>query len=805
MAELDHQTAMLVDQLHEAWSTNAKPSYYMSFRDQILSRREQVDTCVATLKAVVTVACPEIAETYRYFDPKWEELFALAEAIDLGNEEYDNSTPRKRKRTYNEVNRARNLAVVSALWSPRVVRYYGWNTAAQGQLKLLRACAMEYPHFSNQFCPRLNRILLDRHCEAIQFGRLKTLNEAPLQIHRDLHILVNQCIVPDLVTEELWINSNDGAVPIDQDGRLLRDLRPHHVQQHLLCKDKFGMLIARGEHDQSQVAFEKISNPLVTPQTYGHYFANENDSLAVEPDLTVPRADIFAPSFVETLRDDFAANFHPETSSLDLSILSHDELDLTNLSARTFDVTFNPFENFFFENTSPEVPEQYTVGHTILKSTATKKRRRDGDSGRRSPTSARQPAVPVRSASRNGMASSKPEKLGARNPVAGPVNSCLLVGEPVSSNNGPHTLEQELHDKYHHLLTSCLRQQDGDVGEQRRMRSQWLNPETQWARIWSTSATGNLQPGSAPSKADSDVLYYLANDFIEAVQIGEVFQQPVVIKEAFTDAGMHDYQHFASLLEDASRSDEQVDVRCLDKKGPMHVPLNKLTSYLQSRPDSEKDLYASTARSVVKCHRPLFTMLKRFRLLESLSEGFNDSRPSTLLKAMSVSFNTISFPGAFSGACLDTLAGSWHRNLYGVKFLMIVPASDIPVDEIPGLMEPGHEWVPRGKQRLIALEDNDVLFIPPGLRLVQAWYSPGTCLTEQGMLWDELSVLAILESIAWRYQHGFAEDDHVAPQLRRVITNLEQLITKQPDRFRASMAREEFKCNFRKAIRIWTT
>lgn len=201
---------------------------------------------------------------------------------------------------YNETNRIRNLAVVSALWSPRVVRHYGWNTAAQGQMKLLRACAIKHPHFSNQFYPQLNRILLDRHCEAISLGRFKTLNEAPLQI-----------------------------------------------------------------------------------------------------------------------------------------------------------------------------------------------------------------------------------------------------------------------------------------------------------------------------------------------------------------------QHFASLLDDASRSDEQVDVRCLDQTDPMLVPLNELTGYLKSRPDLEKDLYAPTARSVEKCHRPLFTMLKRSRLLESLSEGFNDSRPSTMLKAMSISFNTISFPGAFSGAYLDTLAGSW--------------------------------------------------------------------------------------------------------------------------------------------------
>lgn len=818
MAELDHQTEMLVDQLHDAWSMNAKPSCYISFRDQILSRREQVDTCVTTLKAVVTVTCPEIAEKERYSDPRWEELFALAETIDSGNEENDGSTPGKRKRTYNETNRIRNLAVVSALWSQRVIRQYGWNTAAQGQMKLLRACAMKYPHFSNQFCPRLNRVLLDRHCEAISFGRLKTLNEAPLQIHRDLHILALESVVPDPMIEDLWINSTDGAVPVDQNGRLLKDLRPHHVRQHLLCKDSFGMLVARGEYDEydeSQVAVEQLLSPLLTPSTYGHYFANDDEIFAVGPDLTVSPANVFAPSSVETLWDNYTANFHLENLGPELehaqttpSTLNCGELDLANLPEGSVDVALNGFEDFLLDNTfAPEVPEQHSAGNATLSSTATRKRRRrrGSDSSRQSRTSAPQSAVHVTSASRIDNASSNPKKRGGPGPESGPVESCLCVGTPVSDGNGRLTLEEELHSRYYQLLSSHLKGQGDDVGEQRRMRSQWLTPETQWARIWSISATGSLLPGSAASKADSDVLYYLAHDFIEAAQNGEVFQQPVVIKEAFTDAGMHDYQHFASLLDDASRSDEQVDVRCLDKTDPMLVPLNELTGYLQSRPDPEKDLYASTARSVVKCHRPLFTMLKRFRLLESLSEGFNDSRPSTMLKAMSVSFNTISFPGAFSGAYLDTLAGSWQRNLYGVKFWMIVSASKIPPDELPGLMEAGHGWAPKGKQRLIVLEENDVLFIPPGLRLVQAWHSPVTCLTEQGMLWDDLSVLSIVESIGWRYKHGVAGDDGVAPQLPRVVTNLERLIVEQPDRFRASMQRDELKSRFRKAIQAWTS
>jgi hypothetical protein len=812
MAELDSQTEMLVDQLHDAWNTNAKSSCYVSLRDQILTRREQVDTCVITLKAVVSVACPEIAAKERYSDPRWEELFALAETIDSGSEEKESSTSGNRRRTYNETNRIRNLAVVSALWSPRVVRQYGWNTAAQGQMKLLRACAIKYPHFSKQFCPRLNRVLLDRHCEAINFGRLKTVNEAPLQIHRDLHILALESAIPNPTLEDLWISSTDGAVPIDQTGRLLKDLRPNHVHKYLLCKDSFGMLVARGEYHESLVAVEQLLSPLKTPPSYDYYFA-DNDIFAAWPDSAVSTAQTLAPQSVDLQWDSLTSSFAPDNPGFEFEhaqndpfTLHYDELEPTNLSYDSVRVTRNAFEDFILDTASAlELTEQHSAVDTTLSSKATRKRRRssrDNDSNRQPRALPPQFTMHKILGPRSYIAPSNSHKQGLLDSDL--EESRLYVGGSVTNGDGRVTLEEDLHKRYHQLLSSHLEKQRDGVGEQRRMRSQWLSSKTKLARIWSVSATSGLLPGSAASKADADVLYYPADDFIKAAQSGEVFKQPIIIKEAFTDAGMHDYQHFASLLDDASNSDEQVDVRCLDLTDPMIGPLNEFTGYLQSRPHLEKDTYASTARSVVKCHRPLFTMLKRFRLLESLSEGFNDSRPSTMLKAMSVSFNIVSFPGAFSGAYVDALAGSWQRNLHGVKFLMIVPASKIPPDELSGMMEIGNKWLPQGRQRLIVLEENDVLFIPPGLRLVQAWHTPVTCLTEQGMLWDDLSILPIMESIGWSYEHGLIGNDRVTPQLHRVVASLERLIAEQPDRFRASMPCDQFKSRFREAVEAWT-
>jgi hypothetical protein len=258
-----------------------------------------------------------------------------------------------------------------------------------------------------------------------------------------------------------------------------------------------------------------------------------------------------------------------------------------------------------------------------------------------------------------------------------------------------------------------------------------------------------MLPGSATSKADCDILYCSVDDMLEAARSGEVFQKPVVIKESFSDAGMHNYERFLSLLEDASNSEEQAEVRCINIEEPMCEALGQFTTYLRSHPEDTNGFWMSTSRSVANCHRPLFTMLTRFRLLESVTAGINDNRfdlaSPPVGMTMSVNSNTISFPGSFSGAYINTAAGGWQRNLSGLQLWVFVPEEAADSSDFADLANGKNGWLPLGRQRLVVLEENDVLFVPPGLRLVQAWHTPVTCLTEQGLLWDDLSVLPILE------------------------------------------------------------
>jgi hypothetical protein len=783
MAELDDQTEALVQQLYNAWSTNADPASYLNLRDQLLSQRERADTCITTLKTVITVTCPQIPETERYFDPKWEELFALAESIEPSAED-DDVNPGKRKRTYNEVHSLRNLAVVSALWSPGVVRHYGWNGAGQGCLRLLKTCALRFPDFGKQLCPYLNRVLLDRHCEAIVSGHLKTLSEAPLQCYRDLNIVLGGGIVPDIETEELWVTSSDGVVPVDSNGRFLKDVRPYHFQQHLLRRDHYGMLVARGDWEDLSANTHQQSDFWLAPSVHEEYLADD-DGLG----LTFPSADMITPSGVDYLLDDLAFTYQAETLPYDTNGAS--TITLPNDNA--VGLASNPNQvSILYNASSSDVSEQCYGGNDEASSMSigTRKKRN-------------------RKSQEDSVTSLVRTTTATRLP-ASPANSRARTGKYASQSKEKLTMEDELRNKHSQILskyTQRLREEAVPGDDQRLVRSEWLTSDTKWARIWTVGGSKSLPPGTATSKANCDVLYYSADGMLEAARSGEVFQKPVVIRESFSDAGMHNYERILSLLEDASSSDEQVEVRCIDIKQPMHEALSKFTAYLRSHPERTDGLWMSTARSVAKCHRPLFTMLNRFRLLESLSEGLHDDRTtsaqSPLLKAMSGSFNTIAFPGAFSGTYLSPPAGTWQRNLSGVKFWVFVPVTGVPLDELASLADEESGWLPRGKQRLVVLEENDVLFVPPGLRLVQAWHTPTTCLTEQGMLWDDLSILSIVESMTRGCEDQAVQDDCATQQLFRMMNNLDCLVSEQPDRFRRSMAQDEFIGRFREACHSW--
>lgn len=112
----------------------------------------------------------------------------------------------------------------------------------------------------------------------------------------------------------------------------------------------------------------------------------------------------------------------------------------------------------------------------------------------------------------------------------------------------------------------------------------------------------------------------------------------------------------------------------------------------------------------------------------------------------------------------------------------------------------GDSWLPNSREKLIVLEPDDVLLMPPGLRQIHAVHSPVTCLMASGMLWDDACVLEMLESILWIGQHQQATNEAIAYELPEVIAALESLVFTDTTRFRGQLSTNRFLQLFKDAL-----
>ncbi|KAK3613785.1 hypothetical protein LTR56_023923 [Elasticomyces elasticus] len=276
---------------------------------------------------------------------------------------------------------------------------------------------------------------------------------------------------------------------------------------------------------------------------------------------------------------------------------------------------------------------------------------------------------------------------------------------------------------------------------QRRSRSQWLTTNTLWATIWALSKT--LGKPRARDKLKADVLYCTAADFILHVRAGKLFSKLLVIKEIFANSGMH--------------SRAVLDV----------APGVVLTSL------------GRCSQAAVHHAAETSTAEELDRRLQG-NVGTN-KEPIALYAIWHIDFNNLTFSGAVSGSQLNVVCGMWPRNLEGMKYWMMVSEAAM-ASEWKAFMNDGDDWLPGGRERLVVLEEDDILLIPPGVRLVHATLSSVSCLTEGGMVWDELSTLETLCSIAWTRESGVMSNEDIAHLLPCMIPNLKRQIHARTDK-----------------------
>ncbi len=659
----DLETHLWLQKLYDAWSCNAPASTFASIRDSLLDQLEHLDNRICTLSSFAKIVCvhgaPEADEA-----SKWAQLFSLADSIKSRNKA---NAATERKRKYNETNRLRNLALVAAFWSPRIVFHYGWNNSSQVQMNMLRACATRYPRFSAEFRPRLNAVLLARHRRGIQDYKTKTLNEAPLQPHRDFNLGTLASIVPDEDLESEWVTNTDGRLLVDVGaGTTLRDARPSHYHSYLLQRDCFGLLIARGEI----VASPTVQTPANAP--LADEVAANTESLS-NPALPTHAHSSSSPPFCEPSSWNFESQFE-----------------------------------LFFNLPTPPLW---------------------------SPSPAADPH-----------ASSEPLLAGQRHDEA----IAAAMGAAMQQNCAPQM----------HVPWPC-----------RVTGNEWQESEPLLS--FSTVRQDNADDWMSVDILDEDaeVLFLTSAEAMKAAHAGEIFTKPLVIKECFSDAGMH--------------------------------TMNQLTRLWASATDlaAHAPEYAGAAainlQNITRSHRPLITMLPRFCLLERLFQRI--ARKEARHLTHPTSFTTLSPEGAFSAPRLVASAGMWMRNLEGIKYVSFVPDKAV-LAESAVISDMGMAWDPKENQRYVLLEQDDVFFIPAGLRVIYTIYSPTQGVMEGDFFWDDWTVLSTLFAAESMHSHRLSQEDPIYSALPTLTTAIELLIAQEPDNFRGSQPRDDFLFAFQSIV-----
>nr|POE53251.1 hypothetical protein CFP56_28473 [Quercus suber] len=370
--------------------------------------------------------------------------------------------------------------------------------------------------------------------------------------------------------------------------------------------------------------------------------------------------------------------------------------------------------------------------------------------------------------------------------------SQLLISAPEVQRDGELALEEQLHNKHHGNLKSYVERLSEQMGEgQRFTRAQWLTHDTVWARIWCPDRSPGV--GRARCEDDADVLCYTAAQFNAHADTAQQFGRPIIIKQDFSDHSMHSIPHFLTMLQDSCHHG-MLDVRGLDSKVPMSMLTEQFVNAAQTPSNGgHGGLAVLNLPNLTKAHRPLFTMLPRFQLLETLTKRLckGTSRRISSLSidpSACVDFNVIRLAEAFSGADMNSVSGTWFRILDGTEYWMIVSAVEMDL-EWDNFASEGDEWLPHGKERLIVLEKGDVLLMPPGCPIVHAVHSPSGSLVEGGSLWDEHNMISTLQSVLEACGSQSANNKILNLPLARIMDNLRELVSTHPNKFQGSLDR----------------
>jgi hypothetical protein len=317
---------------------------------------------------------------------------------------------------------------------------------------------------------------------------------------------------------------------------------------------------------------------------------------------------------------------------------------------------------------------------------------------------------------------------------------------------------------------------DRNIRTHNELKVNWLG-NTRWANVYDVPTDTN--PALA-FPLNVDVWYMQWETFRKRADAGEAFSKPVVIKQKFQDSGMHQPQDYLALLKERYPH-QAIDVQDSRTGGCQKMKIQDFWA-ARSENDSNPRKLAEMAnvinlRKIANADAPLLTRLKRFRLLETLIERASNITPGkrSCREADDISdclgFDLLGFKGAFTRPHVDALMGTWIRCLSGAKAWIFAP--NMSGKDWHDFTQEGPSWSPAEKGRVVVLEKDDVLLMPPGMRVLHTVFTLEPSLMEGGMLWDECNIPSLLDELLWVLQNQICTNEAVAYQLPSIIDALE--------------------------------
>jgi hypothetical protein len=281
-----------------------------------------------------------------------------------------------------------------------------------------------------------------------------------------------------------------------------------------------------------------------------------------------------------------------------------------------------------------------------------------------------------------------------------------------------------------------------------RLRKEWLS-HARWASTSNTrSSSRNCSPDFDIWSLDESSLEELAND-------GSVLDKPVVVTEAAQHSTAHSMDSVQAVIRD-NHCESEVD---------------RFLSLLSSNEQSTANSFLPGAFQV---HDPKFMRFGRFMVLQRASmRAFNSLLASrsnddhscmnplhSSLLTSGLSSVCVETTGAASGPHMSALGGSWFRSLVGKRLCAFARTSDLtPPMQGDRSTTSDQNWIPSptGKVRLILLEPNQVLIMPPGTAFLHFAVNPSATL--EGHFWDSKDVDRYIKATEMARQHpSFAGD-----------------------------------------------